>query len=52
MTIWDLLGEAEQESRAQCLGCCNEFVIDLLMPVNEVDWLCRPCYRNELEGLV
>lgn len=36
---------------AECLGCANEFLIEDMNPVLDEHWVCKVCYRNELEGI-
>lgn len=45
------LAEEESIYQAECLGCHNEFMVENMHPVLDEHWVCKLCYRNELEGL-
>lgn len=46
-----VLVEEEANRQAECLGCRNYFQLDEMHPVLDEDWVCKVCFRNELEGI-
>lgn len=51
MTTRQILEEAENEDMDFCLGCGDEYRINDMHPLAEGDWICKPCFRNDLEGV-
>jgi hypothetical protein len=39
------------EDIEQCLGCANEFFLQDMNPMGDAGWVCKPCFRAELEAI-
>lgn len=46
-----LLDEAYKDSFEECIGCGGFYPLEMMNPITETEWCCKPCYYSELEGI-